>query len=157
MIELRQKLQQPYPRLANMDGYLFPILKNPTFHESVAKGMIQAAVLTFVILYFMIDAPYGKFSDSSKKTLISGIMGPSIPARLAWFIFESPNLIWSVICWCTRNDQTFQAPNAILLFIFVAHYINRAVVYPFCILNRESKPMPLFVVASATTFCLFNG
>jgi len=127
---------------------------NNSFHESVSNGMILMSIVTFAVLYSgMADAPYGKHSDSGK---LNWIMGISFPARISWMIYESPNLLWSVYAFTNRNREIFQIPNAILLSLFILHYINRTLIYPLR-MSPKSKPFPLYVATCAFIFCSFNG
>lgn len=45
--------------------------------------------------------------------------------------------------------------NKILLGLFLLHYLQRTLVYPFLI--RGGKPTPAFLVFLAFTFCMYNG
>jgi 3-oxo-5-alpha-steroid 4-dehydrogenase 1 len=127
------------------------------FHTSVARGMLQCSVVTFVVLYFFISSPFGKTSPTRKGEAKKPAwwLGPLLPARASWFFFEVQNLIWSAICLSQRNREIFGKTNAILLSLFVGHYINRAIIYP--LRMKDSKPVPVLVVVSATVFCTFNG
>ena len=115
-----------------------------TLHERIAYAILLQSVPIFIILYWVVPAPWGKTVNTN--------FGPLIPARLAWFVFESPNLIWSYICW--RREM--ELVNQILLALFVLHYLQRCVIYPL-LLSANTTPMPLTVVLAALSFCTFNG
>ena len=151
----------------------------------------------FVILYFILPAPYGKFlppnNDNNNKKKknddeptqqqqqqqqgffqqekIQWLYGPRFPAKWSWMVFESPNLIWALVCgwtsimtmtttittrtqWHTNNDIL---PNYILFIFFTLHYIQRGIYYPLCMSSHKSKPVPLLVIVSALLFCTGNG
>lgn len=135
-----------------MFGY--SLQEERAFHESVAIGILLCSIPTFIALQFLVDSPWGKLSpvktDRSKWWL-----GPLLPARASWFVFEIQNVLWAVLCWSQRNEQVFQPANAVLLSLFVLHYINRAIVYP--LRMKKSHPVPVLVVACAFTFCTCNG
>jgi len=113
--------------------------------------MILAGVATFVAL-FWIDAPYGRFAPD-KATL----WGPLLPARWAWFIQESPSLLWMLFSWHQLSDAAHLAatPNQILAALFCFHYVVRAWIFPF--LLNQGKPVPLSVMLMAWMFCMYNG
>uniref|UniRef100_A0A7S0HDX7 3-oxo-5alpha-steroid 4-dehydrogenase (NADP(+)) n=1 Tax=Hanusia phi TaxID=3032 RepID=A0A7S0HDX7_9CRYP len=56
----------------------------------------------------------------------------------------------------SANHEVLQSTaNTILLAMFMAHYVNRALLYPWR--TRGSKPTPLSVMALAWLFCVVNG
>jgi hypothetical protein len=122
------------------------------FHQSVAYGMIYSAVLTFVITSSVVESPFGKHAPSSSRTWL----GPLLPARPCWFLFESPNLLWVYHCYRHCNHVMFGACHAICLGLFTIHYVQRCMLYPL-LLSKHSKPMPLLVVVTAFAFCFVNG
>lgn len=79
-------------------------------------------------------------------------------ARLGWLVMESPNLIWSAICYIHRDpNKAFVAPaNAILLSMFTLHYANRSIIYPLSI-SLDAKPLPIRVFFAALIICSING
>ena len=100
--------------------------------------------------------------------------GPQLDAKLSWFLFESPNLVWSCYCYCCLRDSEIMSSgsaaamvsfdnnklqvssNAVLLALFTLHYINRAVIYPLR-MNANSHRVPLLVTASAMIVTILNG
>ena len=134
-----------------MFGYSFD--EERSIHESIAYAMLFCSVPTFISL-LVFDSPFGKHApqrnDRSKRWL-----GPLLPARPSWFVFEVPNILWAVFSWYQRNTQMVTRANGILLSLFAIHYVNRAIIYP--LRMKESKPMPFLVVLCAVTFCSFNG
>jgi len=94
-------------------------------------------------------APYGRFSDSR--------FGPTINARLAWIIQESPAFIVPIALGLTTPSvQLWNAPNAIAISLFLIHYFNRTFIYPFT-LPEKTKPTPISTIFSAFFFCAYNG
>jgi hypothetical protein len=94
-------------------------------------------------------------SFTGVRPIRSNGTGPLLPARISWFVFESPNLVWSFICWRQRRADLGVA-NVLLLVLFVLHYLRRAILYP-ATMSSETKPMPVAVVVSACCYCTFNG
>lgn len=112
--------------------------------------MLIMSVLTYIACS-SITAPYGKFTTPKG-------WGVCVPARIAWFIMESPNLWVTAIIYlyyatpeCRANGN-----NNLLMTLFVLHYINRSVLYPLR-MPRSSAPMPVTVMLLAFAFCLWNG
>ena len=120
------------------------------FHGYVGIGMIVTSVLTFFATLF-IAAPYGRFVTQSQA------WGPQVPAKISWFLMESPNVWWSLagLLSIGRQECLASTPNLVLLLCFTLHYINRSFIYPLRI--RNPKPMPLSVPVMAFTFCSVNG
>jgi len=125
-------------------------------HGNIARGMLYLSVPTFLALYFVVPTPlWGKTFPS--------VSGNAFNARWGWIAFESPNLIWCVVCYLCRNTTdevqedvgSFGFTNKLLLSLYFLHYVNRGVVYPLRI--RHRKPLPVEVVLSALAFTTFNG
>ena len=121
-------------------------------NQRVAQGMIVASLPTFVVLRHLVPSPWGKTMLSKRR---QALLGPLLPPRLSWFIFESPNLVWSYLCWSERRQHVDRV-NQLLLSLFVLHYIQRDLAYPL-ILSTNTKPMPLAVVLVAFVYCNVNG
>ena len=133
-------------------------------YEWVACGMYALAVATYVALRYIVpNQPWGKSIDTSQLKRDGNIWtyGPSFSARLAWFAFEIPNLLWCHYCWTTRNKAnktlgTLPVANQVLLSLFVLHYVQRSIVYPLLI-AKNSKKMPFIVAAAGASFTIVNG
>ncbi|XP_059029589.1 3-oxo-5-alpha-steroid 4-dehydrogenase 1 isoform X1 [Mustela lutreola] len=79
-----------------------------------------------------------------------------VPARAAWALQELPSLavpLW--VCTVAAAERLHRAPNRILLAMFLVHYAQRSLIFPFLI--RGGKPMPLYTFALAFMFCGYNG
>jgi hypothetical protein len=129
----------------------FDFLESFLFGSSCV--MVGSAVLTFLGLSFF-AAPYGKYSSSNG-------WGPMIPAQVAWCFMEIPNL-WVVAIVLYLSFRA-SAPaisgeaNKLALLCFVAHYINRSVIYPIRMRLSSCTPMPVSVMLAAFVFCSWNG
>lgn len=121
-------------------------------NDRISLGMLLASLPAFVVLRYLMPSPWGKTMMSKQK---QATLGPRLPPRLSWFIFESPNLIWSYLCWKERRED-LDGVNQLILSLFVLHYIQRDILYPL-ILSTNTKPMPLAVVALAFVYCNVNG
>nr|XP_044994925.1 3-oxo-5-alpha-steroid 4-dehydrogenase 1 isoform X2 [Jaculus jaculus] len=95
-----------------------------------------------------LGSPYGRYSDRWP--------GPRVPARAAWLLQELPSLVWPLHeCARTSAARLGCRPNCVLLAMFLVHYIQRTLVFPFLI--RGGKPTPLLSFVLAFAFCNYNG
>lgn len=103
------------------------------------------AVPTFVTLRF-IAAPYGRYRRQG--------WGPTLPARLGWVLMESPSvLLFGGVYLAGRHSD--QIVPLVLLAMWQAHYLYRAVVYP--LLLRPGAEMPWAVVGLGFAFNVLNA
>ena len=124
--------------------------------DDTALAISLLSIPTFLVLRFGIVAPYGKHSSGISTTSASRYFGPLINAKLAWVIFESPNLVWAMWSLFHRENENFGVANAALLLMFTTHYINRSLIYPLR-MSGSSRPVPLAVAASGFSYCFVNG
>ncbi|MDX9772849.1 MAG: DUF1295 domain-containing protein [Bacteroidales bacterium] len=104
------------------------------------------AIIIFLVLLF-VTAPYGRHS---KRT-----WGLTIPDRIGWFIMEVPALIiFLYFIFSGTAEKTIT--TWIIGSLYVIHYINRAVIYPWRIRVR-GKQMPLVIALMAVFFNLMNA
>ena len=106
---------------------------------------ISIAVITFLALVsFKIKAPYGRHSNNKWGKMISNKWG--------WFLMELPAFILMPLLSLigpAKNDST----AILLIALWVLHYGNRTLIFPFK-LKTKNKKMPVLIVVSA---CFFNG
>eukprot|EP01097_Dermamoeba_algensis_P008903 TRINITY_DN611_c0_g1_i2.p1 TRINITY_DN611_c0_g1~~TRINITY_DN611_c0_g1_i2.p1 ORF type:complete len:161 (+),score=6.91 TRINITY_DN611_c0_g1_i2:63-545(+) len=122
-----------------------------TIHLILVLIMIIVSVPTFLYLCFGGEAPYGRYR--SAQALYSYF---PVEARLAWFIQESPALVIPLICLSLGREELLSNPvNIALCSLFLLHYAQRTLIFPF--LLRGGKKTPLFIVFLAFMFCLWNG
>lgn len=137
---------------------------------------ISLAILTFVFLRFVMNAPYGRHALPSWSSF-------SIPSRLSWMLQEMPTVLNVVyfllieyprLMRCEYAAELADPPSSrccttystclmegfshlhIGLLLFVMHYIHRSFIFPLYI-PSTAHPVPLQVTWSATLYCLFNG
>jgi hypothetical protein len=109
-------------------------------------GWILLGVLVLIILLF-VKAPYGRYS--------SGKWGVTISNRWGWFLMEIISPVVFLIFFLRGETEK----NFIVWFIaglFLLHYANRSLIYPFRI-KTKGKKMPLLVVSMAVFFNVANG
>ena len=123
------------------------------FHAFLGYALLTAMAAACAALSLGAVAPYGRYADA--KALGISDWGPKVPAQLAWCLQELPSLLVPLVCLVRPGWGPASATNGVLLLCFLAHYANRALVYPLRI--RGGAPTPLYVMASAFTFTLVNG
>lgn len=121
-------------------------MSEQTFYHWCVIGWMALAVITFVALFF-ITAPYGRFTR--------GGWGPRINARLGWILMEIPVLATFAAFYAVSNRKT-NVVCLVFLALFAAHYVHRALIYPFRVRsNRPSITIP--VILMGAVFNLGNG
>ena len=107
---------------------------------------IGFALLLFPIQLF-ITAPYGRH--------VHGGWGPRIQNRAGWIVMELVSLlVFGGLFLSGPVAKT--APMWVFFAVWVAHYTNRSLVYPFRT-RTQDKTMPIAIVLSAMTFNVVNG
>lgn len=107
---------------------------------------ISVAVITFIVLLF-VTAPYGRHSKRN--------WGVTIPDRLGWFLMEIPGpVIYLLLVITGSAPKTFTL--GIITGLYLAHYANRAIIYPLRI-RTAGKEMPLLVALMAVFFNFVNA
>ena len=103
--------------------------------------------LVLVPLQLWITAPYGRHASSR--------WGMQIGNRLGWVLMEilSP-LVFGGLFLCGSAEKT--SPMWVFFFLWMFHYVNRSLVYPFRTRTRGKK-MPLLIVCSAIIFNVVNA
>jgi len=120
-------------------------MEKSTF-DLVVWVWIAIALIIFLVLLF-VTAPFGRHS---KRT-----WGLTIPDRLGWFMMEIPAPLIFLLLVLTGT-----APKTLTVWIitglYLAHYTNRAIIYPLRIRTR-GKEMPLIVALMAVFFNFVNA
>ncbi|XP_053449170.1 3-oxo-5-alpha-steroid 4-dehydrogenase 1 [Nycticebus coucang] len=106
---------------------------------------LMALVLHGLLL--LRGSPYGRHSSNS---------GLRLPARAAWLMQELPSLAVPLYeCARASPERLRSWPNCILLAMFLVHYLQRSLIFPFLI--RGGKPIPLHSWVFGCLFCAYNG
>ncbi len=107
---------------------------------------IALALILFPIQLF-VAAPYGRH--------VRGGWGPRMPNRLGWFAMESVSLVVFAALFLSGTSPK-SAPMWIFFALWVAHYTNRSLIFPWRV-HTTGKSIPLFIVASAACFNIVNA
>nr|XP_061838379.1 3-oxo-5-alpha-steroid 4-dehydrogenase 1-like isoform X1 [Nerophis lumbriciformis] len=133
-----------------MDSLLSAIFSSEENEQCVldcmAYVMLLMAACTFVALLSQ-SVPYGRYSTGKRFP---------VNAKFAWFVQELPAFLLPVclLLW-TSSARTSLLANQLLIAMYLCHYAQRSLIYPFFI--RGGKPTPLVSFVLATMFCTFNG
>jgi 3-oxo-5-alpha-steroid 4-dehydrogenase 1 len=105
-------------------------------HPWVLAGWALTALVSFLLLWF-VSAPYGRHDRRG--------WGPSMPARLGWLLMELPAVLVPLACAATGTGS----PLAwLLLGLWLLHYVDRALIYPFR-MRMAGRRMPVLVALLA--------
>ena len=117
-----------------------------TFYNWYVVAWMTLAAITFVALFF-ITAPYGRFTRSG--------WGPGVSPRLGWILMETPVLVTFVVLYAV-SDRKSNVVSLVFLALFAAHYVHRALIYPFRVhSSRPSITIP--VILMGAIFNVGNG
>lgn len=112
----------------------------------ILAAWLALACLSFVTLLWM-PAPYGRYVEQGARR--------TVPSRWGWVVMEAAAVLVFVATFVTGRHRHTAA--AIVFFaLWMAHYLQRAFVYPFLQRAGESR-MPVAIVACALLFNLVNG
>ena len=146
-----------------------------SFHSLLSWIFLLQSIPTYLITRYVIVAPFGRHTNQKYRWWF----GPKFNARISWFLFECPNLIWVWYCYMYWHDPDILfldserhtiilteetegshhlqiSTNIILLSLFTIHYINRALIYPLR-MNCKSQKVPLVVTSFAGLITTSNG
>lgn len=132
-------------------------------HSFLTVCMLYLCIPVFLFLHYVMPAPFGKhYAGNDTATKLGGKSEVAISAKVAWFLFECPNLLWSMINLYRAQTAMLIIKggrpiiNFVLLSLFVLHYVNRSIFYPIR-LSCHSRPVPLSVFFSAMLYTTWNG
>ncbi|XP_056021182.1 3-oxo-5-alpha-steroid 4-dehydrogenase 1-like isoform X2 [Ostrea edulis] len=110
-------------------------------------NLLLFGVVVVVILQFL-STPYGRYAREG--------WGAGVNAKLAWFLQELPAfLVPILLVYWTECPKLEFIPNKLLSGLFLFHYFQRSLVFPFLI--RGGKPTPFIPFVLAFLFCACNG
>ncbi|MDH5284189.1 MAG: 3-oxo-5-alpha-steroid 4-dehydrogenase, partial [Gemmatimonadota bacterium] len=85
-------------------------------------GIWLAVGLVSFIALFRVSAPYGRHLRRG--------WGPTIPRTLGWVLMELPAAVLPVAFFLS-SDRRGDVVSLVFLGIWLAHYLNRSLVFPF--------------------------
>lgn len=108
-------------------------------------AVIAAGLLAFGILWW-IAAPYGRFMREG--------WGPTLPSRLGWTLMEAPSAVGFLAVYAFGAHRLASVP-VLFLLLWQAHYLHRALVFPWR-LRERGKRMPWLIVGMGVFFNCVN-
>jgi 3-oxo-5-alpha-steroid 4-dehydrogenase 1 len=116
---------------------------------SVFRGLLVGwfvlGAVVFIVLFF-IAAPYGRHTRRG--------WGIAVNSKLGWVLMEAPAPVVLAVCFIFGSD--INAVAVAFLFLWEAHYLHRAFIYPFG--RRDSaRDMPVLVICFGFVFNVING
>ncbi len=105
-----------------------------------------SAPAVFSLLFFF-TAPYGRHFRTG--------WGPSVTARMGWFVMEAPAFLVIGIM-VIASGRTIPPLTVILLGLWEIHYLYRSCVFPFLI-HGTGKRFPIVLILFAFIFNSLNG
>ncbi|MDW3648309.1 MAG: DUF1295 domain-containing protein [Bacteroidia bacterium] len=113
----------------------------------LAAWSLLAIIILLVLLFTKLIAPYGRHNHLKSKMTIANHWG--------WFWMELPALVlFPLITWI--GPSTKSSFLYLLLGLWVLHYFNRSILFPFRLIS-QGKQMPLLILISALLFNATNG
>lgn len=114
-------------------------------------AMCIMSVITLIIGTRLCAVPYGRYRFHHVY------FSHTINARLAWLLFESPNLFVPSFVLIFNRRIIQSSCNTILLFFFLLHYVHRCIIYPVFRMSEQSANVPVIIVFVAFLFCTWNA
>lgn len=99
------------------------------------------------ITMFFVTAPFGRHTTTK--------WGVSINNKLGWILMEMPSLSL-MLYFLISGTYSLSNYSWILFLLWILHYTNRTLIYPFRIKSTPKK-MPLLIVVNAIVFNFMNA
>jgi len=110
-------------------------------------GLWITIALIIIPIAIYVEAPYGRHVRKGWGTLIDNNLG--------WFFMELPTLVVCPLIYILGDSEKSIVTHC-FIFLFLIHYINRVLIFPFRI-RTTGKKIPILIVVSAFAFNLING
>lgn len=115
-------------------------------YQLLVYGWMAVGLCTFFYL-FRVKAPFGRHTRLG--------WGPVVDNQLGWIVMEATVLVVLLAVMATASGS-LNMPVKIMLGLFTAHYVHRALIFPW-FLRTSGKKMPMAIVFSAMGFNVVNG
>ncbi len=115
-------------------------------HGWLVWGELASAVFTLGALWVVV-APSGRHGRAG--------WGPEVSARSGWILMEAPAVLSFGAVWAMGSAVGGTVPR-LLLGVWMAHYLHRALVFPFR-MRSQGKRMPLVIATLGAGFNMLNG
>lgn len=119
---------------------------NEATYNYIVYSWIAIALVIFPFV-LKIEAPYGRHTKTN--------WGPLISNRTGWILMEFPACFLFAIFFLTGTGER-PVITWILFILWMLHYTNRTLIFPFRI-RTKGKKMPVAIVLMAFCFNLVNA
>jgi 3-oxo-5-alpha-steroid 4-dehydrogenase 1 len=113
--------------------------------DAAVWGVLALSPVTWIALT-RITAPYGRHVRRG--------WGPHVSSKLGWVLMEAPSAIGFAAIFLL-GDKRGSAAALLLAALWLAHYVNRAFVFPFR-RRASNRPTPIVIVGMGATFNCVN-
>lgn len=117
-----------------------------TIFDGIIIAWLVLAAAVFIFLSF-VTAPYGRYSRKG--------WGTTLDNKLGWMVMESASALLFAVFFILGSYHDSSAA-LVFLFMWEAHYIHRAFIYPLT-LHGPSKRMPILIVGLGLFFNCINA
>ncbi|MBB3187174.1 3-oxo-5-alpha-steroid 4-dehydrogenase [Microbacter margulisiae] len=112
----------------------------------IAFIWIAMAVIVHITLFY-VTAPFGRHTTDK--------WGWTVNNKLAWVVMEFPSL-FVMVYFLLAGSNSMQPFVWLLFALWIIHYINRSLIYPFRI-RKTPRKMPVIIMLSAIFFNIINA
>jgi protein-S-isoprenylcysteine O-methyltransferase Ste14 len=123
-------------------------MTDSTIYNVLLIGVFAAVPFT-VIPLLMTTAQYGRHNRSTTP-------GPKLPTRIAWVYMEAPS-VFAFAYFYFRGVDAMNTVSLVLLAMWLGHYVQRTLIYPFQMRVRAGDTMPLAIASSGFAFNMVNS
>jgi len=121
-------------------------MTDSSLYNTVLIGWLAIAAFTVPYLLF-VSAPYGRHIRKG--------WGMTIANHIGWILMELPSPLGMILFFVIGSKTAGIVPS-VFLAMFLFHYINRSIIYPLRIRNKNTS-MPVAIMGSAIVFNLTNS
>jgi len=114
-----------------------PRCRVPAWYHHLLWAYLGLALLSFAAL-LALSAPYGRHGRAG--------WGPGLPTRLAWVLWESPQVIVFLAVFLHGDRRAEVAPLA-LLALWMLHYLDRTFLFPLRMRVDPARTTPWSILA----------
>jgi protein-S-isoprenylcysteine O-methyltransferase Ste14 len=112
-------------------------LPNETYTQILILAIISIPIT--MLFFSHVPTPYGRFYQKD-------VWGPDLDEKNAWCIMESTGLFMFLLFYFLYGARRFCYVPLLFLGLWIFHYINRALIYPYAIMKQKYKKFPLLLV-----------
>jgi len=124
-----------------------------SYHQTVAFYFILVGIACFLVLLFVVDAPYGKFQNSALSIF-------PLPPKIGWIFLEFPALVVPPSFYFFGKPEltTNNLFGTLVIILWMIHYVHRTLIYPFLLApsSANKKTMSILIIFGGFLFQSVN-